>query len=157
MAYTIQRIGKSLIKFFKPIRVAPPHLPEEHRSASPTSVLNKDDQEKARHTFKLLKFKKPDTAKKGTAESEKVRPDEDGVIDLSPATLPDKGNAQWLDLVVFLLNACKRASLKMKKRMGLETYRATMVARGKSKFQTRGSIVNTTATDVDLDAEKKPA
>ena len=117
----------------------------------------KENQFSLEKGFRLLRFKKP--ARDPFAESkEKLRSGlaEETALEPSEASaLPEKTPTQWLDLVVFLLSACKRASQKVKKRVALETYRTAAMARGRSGVRTVGSIIDTTGEIIsDLDQKK---
>jgi hypothetical protein len=134
MAVPLSRIGRALIKFFKPIRVTPPHLPgvpTSFKPFRPTIVQNEPHGEGA----------SSDHAPSGpaiTVENALSEP-----LDLSPP--PPK--AQWLELVIYLLGACRKASEKMKKKAGLASYQAVLMSKGKSKLKTLGNIVDTDAAD----------
>jgi hypothetical protein len=141
MSTPLSRIGKSLIKYFKPIRVTPPHRFEQHPDSS--SGFSSPQKQQPQKTI-VLKAKK---------DFQSVK------LDNLPEPAPLKPDAEkpshWLDLVVYLLAACKRVSEKMKKKSGFETYQKTQTDRGKQKFQSVGSIIDTVPLATDLSDEKK--
>ncbi len=150
MAYTLQRIGKSLVKYFKPIRVVPPHVPGQKPEG--------DAQGESQKGFRLLKFKKP--ARDKVAESKELLRSgtvvEETELETKQPSLPEKTPAQWLEMVVFLLGACKRVSQKMTRKIGLASYKHAVLGRGSSKIKTLGSIVDTKAEPA-VDLEKDAA
>jgi len=158
VAYTIQKIGKSLVKYFKPVRVIPPHTPGDER-AGPDVVSGNLDEE-SKKAFRLLKFKKPThdrvaelKAALRSGESDEAAEEAAAAKDI--ANLPEQVPTQWIELVVFLLSACKRASHKIRKRIALESYRLAISSKNKTRVRTLGSIVNTTgATLPDRDDEE---
>lgn len=145
MAYTLPRVGKSLVKFFKPIRVAAPHLPNEKRDENQSRFAPESISEDLSKGFRRLEFKKPDDK---FAEA-KAKVAAEVQEDLPEPQLPDKANGQWLELVVYLFSTCKRAASKMKKRSGTAIYKNALQNKNASKFQTRGSIINTTTQIID--------
>ncbi|MBI3543547.1 MAG: hypothetical protein HY075_09770 [Deltaproteobacteria bacterium] len=108
--------------------------------------------------FKLLKFKKP--SRDRVAEHKErlkggVAVEPETAVAAVEASLPEAAKAQWLDLVVHLLGACRRASVKMKKRIGMATYREAALSKGRSKLKTSGSIIDTTGEILaDSDVKK---
>ena len=139
MPAPLSRIGRALLKFFKPLRVTPPHLLGHRDSGSGASG------------FQLLKFKQP---------SKEAAPklDEAVLADLAKTQasqepelppLPDKPPAHWLDLVVHLLATCRRASDKMKNRAGINSYQRSLMAKGNAKLRTVGNIINTSTEEIE--------
>ncbi|MBI3557740.1 MAG: hypothetical protein HY074_15880 [Deltaproteobacteria bacterium] len=158
MAYTLQRIGKSLVKYFKPIRVVPPHVPGDSRTEGGQGKSS-DDQGESQKGFRLLKFKKPAAVHDKFGESkDRLRSGvvvEETALEVQPSQLPEKTPTQWLEMVVFLLGACKRVSQKMTRKMGLAGYKAAVLGRGTHKLRTLGSIVDTRGEDIEV--KKKEA
>lgn len=158
MAYTLPRIGKALVKFLKPVRTAPPHLPgmviaSQHGPASGITQSNDNSNEASlKQGFRLLKFKKP--ARDPFAESKdriKTGIENDATDSLTPESLQSKAPTQWIDLVVHLMGTCKRVTTKVRKRVGMESYRLSVAAKGRHKIKIVGSIVDTTADTTTVD------
>jgi hypothetical protein len=151
MSQTLGRIGKSLLKFIKPVRVTLPH----HQPKDPGQF------EQPKQEFKLLRFKKPDPSKAGVQEKEKqpLEQTEKSATSVevsgTSSHVHEKAPAHWLELVVGLLASCRRASVKMRQRIGIETYRRALQARGQTKIQTVGSIIDATSVGMGTPDEKK--
>lgn len=154
-SYTFQRIGKSLVKYFKPIRVAKPHLPGQSLSDAQSGSTGENLAGENRAKFKLLKFKKPAQDKFAESRAKVNAAEETALEAIEQVQLPEKAPAQWLELVVGLLGACKRVTQKVRKKMGIQTYAAIIANRSKAKFQTLGSIVNTTSVNIGEDDVRK--
>lgn len=141
MSQALNRIGKSLIKYFKPVRVAQPHFEDQGQSA--------------RKSFRLFNVKKAaeeTQSKKQPAAPKKT--EEPLVSDLAP--LPEKPPGHWLELVVYLLGACKKVSDKMRRKSGIATYQTAAQQRGREKLMAVGTIVDTTPLyDGELDPKLK--
>ena len=152
MAYNLQRIGKSLVKYFKPIRVAAPHIPGQ----------KPNDRDESQKGFRLLKFKKPgpDAVAESKAKVSSGTVPEETALEVQQPALPEKAHTQWLDMVAHLLGACKRVSQKMTRKMGMANYKKAVLGRGTHKLKTLGSIVDTKGMVdelVDPEQEKKLA
>jgi len=159
VAYTIQKIGKSLVKFFKPVRVIPPHVPGDPKSITGPESVSGNLDEDGKKAYRLLRFKKPEQdhlAEHKAALRSGVEEQEAEAKDLPQ--IPTQVPGQWIELVVMLLGACKKASHKIRKKIALDSYRVALSSRNKTKIRTVGSIVNTTgATIADPDDEQSAA
>ena len=140
MASPLSRIGKSLVKYFKPIRIAPVH--EEGQSPTPSIQSSTDSASTPKKGFRLLRFKK----------GEKNQVPENQLEAVQETPLPEVAPSHWLDLVIYLLMACKKASVKMRKAMGVNAYRNAVLNQSKQKIQTVGSIVNATGEMIEVEA-----
>jgi hypothetical protein len=134
VAYTLNRIGKSLVKFFRPVRVALPHHPETGDSSRKREDLRKG--------FRLFTGKRPEDEALKQEITSAATPSETEVAELPP--VPEKPPASWLELVEFLLTTCRRLSDRMRRKVGLETYRNAVQWRGQHRLKAIGSIVDTT-------------
>ena len=160
MSSTLGRIGKSLVKYFKPIRVTPPHHQKKDSSHFESLASRENPQQDLKKGFKLIKFKKPATPTPEETEDLALQNEQSEIQSLSVAkSTPgaQKAPMQWIELVVGLLAACRRASQKMRRKMGIETYRKSIMARGQNKIQSLGSIVDTTTVLRDEIDPKKAA
>lgn len=152
MSNPLGKIGKSLLKFFKPVRVAPPHSkPQEYVPP---------DLSKESKSFALLRFRKkgqgPDANTAGVERENRVPAETNLPAVDEHHQIIDTVPKQWLELVVSLLSVCRRASGAMRRKVGLDTYRRMLANKGHNKIQTVGSIVDTTPMVRDTsDDEKK--
>jgi hypothetical protein len=132
------RIGKSLLKYFKPVRVAPPHYTEREIT---------DESPQGENVVRLFDFKEPEDkyhkAKARGLSGVEVpeSADEAAATSLPP---PPKGPVPWLDLVLYLVGSCRKASNKVNRRTGLEKYRHALEGRGRKSAV--GNIVDATPT-----------
>ncbi|MEW6056840.1 MAG: hypothetical protein AB1540_09510 [Bdellovibrionota bacterium] len=158
MASPLGRIGKSLIKYFKPVRIAPPHYPgkrydslqtsddrqQKKRSGQPAGQREDGSPKKEFQPFrpKLVTNNQGD-AQISLQDQEKLKELDADAKALGESLPPLPKGAAWLDVVVYLLGACKRASEKVRKKVGIDVYRKSVLSRGKHKLQTLGSIIDT--------------
>ena len=133
-----QKAGKSLLKFFKPIRVG--NLGQDPRDPAST-----------KKGFKLLKFKKPEAVKVEAKASPAAAED---LTDYSTVPAPQDG--EWLGVVEHLLSVCKRVSHKMAKSSGARAYKTAQGTGMKNKIKVVGSIINLTSQgEFELPPEEK--
>lgn len=125
MAAASQKIGKSLLKFFKPIKIGFPDQQEKSKSKG----------------FQVLSFKKPEIKseelKKETKRAEEV-----------PPPNPD---ANWVEAITYIVDVCKKASDHMGHKIAVPAYKKAANSKVAQKIKFVGSIVN---TDLD-EAEEK--
>lgn len=134
-----------------------PHFPGStaggHTTLLPTSGKPPEEG------FRVIKFKNGGSEKNppGVAAPEQDSSAEASELAPSKPLAPEAPPAHWLDLVVGLLSACKKASNKMKHRTGIAGYQNALAAKGKSKLRTVGNIVDTHSTDMAGDDTKETA
>ena len=137
MPSTSQKVGKSLLRYFRPIRIGHP------------------EQQETSKGFQLLKFKR-----KGEEPSGKPIPplartqpetEADAATAQSAEALDDRGKepANWLDLVLHLLTYCKKASRKMGQKIGTREYQRVLDGQIQRKIRVVGSIINTDTEEAD--------
>lgn len=140
-----ERVSKSLKKFIKPIRVALPHYPSK---SAP-----KPGTEDPKHTFKLLRFKRPNLEKdpkKLPIDKQTIAVSDESATQVATPpepTLSEK--AQWIELVIHLLGLCRKLSQRMKMGIGINSYNKALMSRGQSKLRALGSILDTTTIMAD--------
>lgn len=131
-----RRIGKALIQFFKPAEFTEPHLPGQPIPQKRAAVF-------------YLEEKKPgsDVSLK---EKQIIKPqyEEEQEEPIPGLSTPPK---HWIELVTFLLSACRRASLKIKKTVATNTYKTALASKGKGRLKTIGGIINKTPTILEDD------
>ncbi len=136
MPSTSQKVGKSLIRYFRPIRVG---HPEQETSKG----------------FQLLKFKR-----KGEEPSAKPIPPLERIqteVEAKAAAaqvaeaLDARGKepASWLDLVLHILAFCKKTSKKMGQKIGTREYQRVLDGQIRQKIRVVGSIINTDTEEAD--------
>ena len=134
-----QKAGKSLLKFFRPIRVG---------------NLNYDPQNSSSNKkgFKVLKFKKTEPA--APEEKKAFFLNEEETI--SYEVIPPPQDGEWLGVVEHLLSVCKKVSHKMAKNSGVRAYKSVQGTGMKQKIKVIGSIINLTSQgEFDLPPEAK--
>lgn len=148
MPAPLSRIGRALLKFFKPIRVAPPHLPGQTPKLGHSSTSSPRSPLAAAEGFRVIKFKQEQP--QPGPDKDAGQPSSQAQTETSEAPIyPEKPPAHWLELVVSLLANCRKTADKMKHRAGLSTYQLTLAAKGKAKLKTVGNIIDTEAEDRD--------
>jgi hypothetical protein len=161
------RIGKSLLKYLKPVRTAQPHdeayekkrakLAEQEASpkiikASEITEIGDPSQEQKKG-FRLLQLKK---SKKQTNEQIKAAE----AVKLAESTEREeikleKANPQWLELVIHLLTVCRRVSEKMKHSMGIRRYQEAATAASTKRVKMVGGIINTNQDYNEIERKDK--
>jgi len=126
MATSPSNIGKSLLKFFKPIVVTLPHRPG--RPGAPARGSG-DEQSEA---FQLLHFKREE------AEAKNREPE---AADAAPLPIP-KVPTHWLEFVLTLLAMCRKVSERMRQRIGINAYRQSVEGLTQQKIQTVGALID---------------
>ena len=161
---TLNRIGKSLVKYLKPLRVAPPHYP----GASENQDSAGDPKKRILASFTRSKFdsgtfESPGEEQHSNSEqkiaSASGSKDEPTPPPVNEPPQPEQ-QASWVDRALYLLTVCSRTSLKMQKNVGFSTYQKSLLNRGKDKLQTVGSIIDTVPLISNKEEEleiKKPA
>lgn len=124
MAASPSNIGKSLLKFFKPVLVALPHRP-----GRPGAQPKGEEQSAA---FQLLRFKRDEAAQK--------RPEAEARPDTPP--IPIKVPTHWLEFILNLLLVCRRVSEKMRQKIGISAYRYSVEGITQQRIKTVGSIID---------------
>jgi len=139
------RLAKSLLRFLRPIRVGFPRSPGDPkpRHHSKTASGNLLESKIAAPTPGLVQpNNNPLPPKELVPKVSKNLPSSEET-DTDPTAPLDKTPAQWLDLVVYLLTACKKASNKIRSRKGVSSYQKEMGARGSARIKAVGSIIDT--------------
>lgn len=165
MSASLGRIGRALLKFFKPLRVTLPHLPNgtavSEREVPTASIEPKLVEQTTSPPAASLPATKPSPPGEFPAPQqapECARAPHSPVITeerITPADASEPAldpKTHWLDLVVYLLAACRRASDKTRHRSGLNTYQKALMSRGKGKLRAVGNIID---TEPSPDAEAK--
>ena len=140
------RIGKALLKYFKPIRSALPHLytwqNNKPKATEEASEPQLDLNQATRQAVTTDSLKESSLAVDLTPSPmlSPAKPE----IPLTPAVTLAEMPKHWLDLILTLLSACKRVSVKMGSQLGMQTYRTMLANRGRSNIQSKGSIIDTT-------------
>lgn len=149
MSSSFGRVGKALVKYFKPIVLALPHIKGQPRVQSTT-------QTQAQNSFQLLRFKKPKLQEQTSPDRDKA-PASINIPEAETAAPAPSGKtpAHWIELVLYLLGACRRLSLRMRQKVGFQTYQAILTSKGKQKLKTVGSIIDATPV-IQLDEPKDP-
>lgn len=122
------RVGRSLVLYFKPVLVIPPHrtpFPARPLFDRKKTKKTQSDNEK-KNAFRVLKFKKQ------ASEASESQPE----TDLNP---PPK---DWISMVVSLLKACRGVSAKMRRARGTAVYQDAVQGRGKLFGKARGNILD---------------
>lgn len=164
------RLAKSLLRFLKPVRSSIARSPDDPKpqhhqsqfkgnifSLTSTGGKKEDEIAKAIEKDKLRKQNLRLVASNGTPIEEDLEKNLDTAALLATASpLPEKAPAHWLDLVVFLINACRKASAKLRARKGVQAYQAAVNSRGQARIKSIGSIIDTT-TIIKSDDEEEAA
>lgn len=141
MASTLNKIGQSLLKYFKPVRTTPVHrVPKEFavlvqkRTASDSNAQGSfsEQQEKLKKQFKAFQPEKSEQLLSETV--------------FGPADQKAQGN--WVDLVVYLVGACRKVAEKLRQKGGVQFYKQTVQQQSARKIRTLGAIVDTTTDDI---------
>lgn len=123
---TRSRVGRSLLRYFNPIRSA---------STEVHAIKN--------FKSKLFGSKKESANKETQVTEEKLAKKlEESFHALSNTPIPPP-NANWLNVVVYLMDACKNVTRKMGKHLAFQTYKHVVDTSIKQKMKIVGSIVNT--------------
>lgn len=150
MASTLNKIGLSLLKYFKPVRTTPVHrIPKEFAALVQTHTHSEHDpREFSKHQEKLKKEFKPfqQPAAEEKLVSEQV---------FAAASSSQKQGANWVDLVVFLVGACRKVADKIRQKGGVQFYRTTIDRQAAQRIRTLGAIVDTTTDDIDFKTKPK--
>ena len=156
-------MGKSLLKYFKPVKITLPHsrpyAPEEVESLNNSSASDLNS-ESLKSEFKLIQFKKKDAKPtqvpkaQETELAQEIQPAVSKETDGNQKKF-DKNHTHWIELILTLLHACKKASDNMRLRVGIQTYKKALQGKGQHKIRTLGSIVNIQTTDKELKSIKK--
>ncbi len=139
------RIGRSLVKYFNPIRTTSAHRQEWE-----------GESQKQQHA-KPKERARPDAVFK----PESIGPSPASSTEISSAIKPVHS---WLELVLFLLESCRMFSKRLTQRVGIQSYRAAVMRRTEQKIKTIGSIIDARPEyvdgqdeDLDLAPEQKKA
>ncbi|MBI2604526.1 MAG: hypothetical protein HYW49_00450 [Deltaproteobacteria bacterium] len=136
MPSTSQKVGKSLLRYFRPIRIGHP------------------EQETSKK-FQLLKFKRggeePSTKPippleriQAVAEAEAAAAQVAEALDVR-----GKEPANWLELVLRILAFCKKTSRKTGQKIGTREYQRVLDGQIRRKIRVVGSIINTDTEEAD--------
>jgi hypothetical protein len=146
MPASLSKVGQSLLKFVKPARITPAH--RTPRNSAPLVVVPVSPDLDTRSQFKRARppvigqpantASSADAAIGQTLESEQAF-----------RSLTLKPNANWVELVIVLLGACRKVAHKLRARGGAKFYTDTLAKQSAQKIKTRGAIVDISA---DLDA-----
>lgn len=138
MSTILIRVGKALVKFIKPVRVAPPHYPgQKYPALGNDPYANQNDlPDSQQKNLKLVAINGKKPQADSAAQSIKS-------IEIKKIALPDKPFNNWIDLVVYMIDACKKASDGIRKRVGHQIYYNSVMNKTGNKIMTKGSIVNT--------------
>jgi hypothetical protein len=127
-----QKTGKSLLKFFKPVKTSFPKPIED--------ILN--EQKSA----KILPFKKEEFKNLNSKEQNQSQDE------LPP---PPPENAGWVETVGYLTKVCKHSIQTIGKAMASPIYKKIMNAKAASKIKVSGSILNTDIDQAESEMIKK--
>lgn len=135
MSAPLSRIGRALLKFFKPIRMTQPHSPG---SSVPTAQIASGSSHFNQQKLTVIQLAQKD-------KNRVIKPGDENLVQVDEGfTLaPPPAKAQWLDLVIYLLAACRKATEKMRRRSGMGSYQQANMNRGKSKLKAVGNIIDT--------------
>lgn len=162
MSSQLRRVGKSLLKYFKPIRVAFPHdaprmpdahvtiqeLPEEGKKAVPRSFADLRKKGQPGKGDNKLGFSK-------LVEEPAVSGAKPEAASDLPPPLPKKETKHWLSLVTHLLLACRKLTDRMEWGRGVSTYRA--MSRGQNDGQFSGIVGSIIDTLPEEEKKKRAA
>ncbi len=123
---TRSRVGRSLLKYFNPIRIASTeaHIIKNFKSKFGPKKENQ----------KVDNLTETQVADKLTESSNSIVS--------SPVPPP---NSNWLNVVVYLLDTCKNVTKKMGKKLAFQSYKHVLDTSMKQKMKIVGSIVNTSS------------
>lgn len=138
MPSTSQKVGKSLLRYFRPIRIG---HPEQETSKS----------------FQLLKFKRKggEPSAKPIPPLERIQAEAEAEAEAAAAQgaealdIRGKEPANWLDLVLHILAFCRKASRKMGQKIGTREYQRVLDGQIRQKIRVVGSIINTDTEEAD--------
>lgn len=136
MPSTSQKVGKSLLRYFRPIRIGHP-------------------EQETPKSFQLLKFKR----KEGEPSAKPIPPLERIQAEIEAEAAAAQGAeapgargkepANWLDLVLHILAFCKKASKTMGQKIGTREYQRVLDGQVRQKIRVVGSIINTDTEEAD--------
>ena len=126
MSASSQRVGKSLLKFFKPVKLTKPVKQDPHSS--------KDFQKQNLKTEQA----KPEAAACGLEANES-----------NEILAPPQSNANWVEMINYILAVCKKASIKFSHRVASPACKEALNAKAAGKIKFIGSIVNTNMDEAE--------
>ncbi len=148
MAVNAKLIGKSLLKYLKPIRIG---------------YTDRDPSEKRSSGFQIFNFNKEKNKSKQTLqnptaqiENKSATQDKNEYPQTEETSVINESDT-WINHVESIVKLCKKVSGKMTGRFGQASYKYVIDNQVRQKIKVVGSIVNVTSgTATPINPEKTP-
>ena len=138
-----ERIGKSLLKYFKPVRIGSPHIP----GVASLDAARAESQGESHVRLVEFEATSEDRYAKAKARGLSGLDGEEAQESAAELPPPPKGPVPWLDLVLYLVGSCRHVSKRITRKTGLESYRRAVENHGRK--QAVGNIVDAVPTIKD--------